>query len=86
MPSMVFTGPLVEFYFLQGALSNNLDFRKDLKISALLLGVPLRLFVSEIFGGGSKVVGEFDVNFRMIWILFCPILLTLSAIVSMLMR
>ena len=83
---MVGTSPLVELYFLQGALSNTLDFRKNLKVSALFLGVPLRPFVSNISGGGSEVVGEFDVNFRVIWILFRPVFLNLSAIVDMLMR
>ena len=38
------------FYFLQGASSNTLAFRKNIEDSAPFLGVPLWLFVSNIFG------------------------------------
>ena len=78
--------PSVDFFVLQGVLSNSLEFQKNLMGSATFLGVPLRLFVSGVFGGGSKVVGKFDVNFRTSWILFCLIFLSFSVFVAGLMK
>ena len=60
--------PLWDCLFLQGAPSNTLVFRGNIEVSTPFLGVPLQKSVSNIFGGGSKVVGEFGVNFCVIWI------------------
>ena len=55
-------------FFWEGASSNTLPFQKNLEGCSPFLGVPFLLFVSDIFVGGSKVVGEFDVNLRTSWL------------------
>ena len=40
---------------LQGTSSKILAIRKNIEGSALWLGIPLRLFLSDVFGGGSGV-------------------------------
>lgn len=54
----------------QGASSNTLDFHKNLEVSTLFLGVPLWLFTSNIFGGGSEAVRKLDNQFRASWIVW----------------
>ena len=54
-------------FFLKGVLSKTLAFWKNLKVSALFLGVPIWIFVSKVCGGKSKVVDKLDVNFRTSW-------------------
>ena len=58
--------PFVGF-FLKVVLSKTLAFWKNLKVSALFLGVPIWIFVSKVCGGKSKVVDKLDVNFRTSW-------------------
>ena len=57
--------PIVVF-FLQGVYSNTLDFWVNLDVSTPFLRFPLRIFVSGVFGVGSKVVRELADNFRAI--------------------
>ena len=71
------------FIFL-GAISNTLDFQKNLEGSALLLGVTLRLVVSKVFGGGSEVFDKVDVIFRASWLISRPIFSSFYALVSVL--
>ena len=65
---------------LKGASFNKLTFRKNLVGFAPFLGVPLRLVMYDVFGVGSEVVGEFNINFRVSWIFFRTIFLEFSAI------
>ena len=63
-------------------LSNTLDFWKNLKGSAPFLEVPLRIFVSDVFGGGSKVIGKSNVNFCANWNLFHSTFSKFSSLVA----
>ena len=67
VPRTVGICPLMEFFVLWGASSNNLAFQNNLEGSTLFLGILLILFVSNVFWGGSKVVGYFDANFHASW-------------------
>ena len=56
------------FFVLQGASSSTADFWKNIEGSTPLFRFTLRLYVSNVFGGGSKVVIELDEHLRVIWI------------------
>ena len=65
--SMVGIYPLVFSFVLQGASSNTLYFRKNIKGSAPFLGVTLQLFMSDVFGGGPKVISKIDDHLCASW-------------------
>ena len=60
--------PLVGIFVLQGELSKKLAFRENIEDSAPFLRAALQLFVSNVFGGGSKVFRKLDDSFRASWL------------------
>ena len=68
--SMVDIWSLVFFLVLQGVLSNILVFYKNFEGYAPFLSLPLRLFVSDIFRGGTEDVGRLCDNSWSSWLVY----------------
>ena len=68
--SMVDIWSLVFFLVLQGVLSNILVFYKKIEGYAPFLSLPLRLFVSDIFRGGTEDVGRLCDNSWSSWLVY----------------